>query len=90
MVAQIAPAVRVALGSQLGFSEGENAMGKIVAALRKIGFDEIFDTTMGADLTVEEESKEWLERLQNDGKLPLFTSCCPAWVQYVEKIIRNF
>lgn len=85
VVAQIAPAVRVALGSQLGFPEGENTMGKIVAALRKIGFDEIFDTTMGADLTVEEESKEWLERLQNKGKLPLFTSCCPAWVQYVEK-----
>lgn len=81
---QIAPAVRVALGQELGLEEGENAMGKIVAALRRIGFDEIFDTSTGADLTVLEESNELLNRLENAPDLPLFTSCCPAWVRYCE------
>ncbi|MCL2365476.1 MAG: [FeFe] hydrogenase, group A [Oscillospiraceae bacterium] len=85
---QIAPAVRVALGKQFGFAEGENAMGKIVAALRRLGFDEIFDTSTGADLTVLEEAKELLDRLESDAAnsgFPLFTSCCPAWVTYCEK-----
>ena len=59
-------------------------MGRIVAALRRMGFDEVFDTTTGADLTVLEETGEFLARLQNGGKLPLFTSCCPAWVRYAE------
>lgn len=82
---QIAPAVRVALGKQLGLPEGENAMGKIVAALRRMGFDEIFDTSTGADLTVLEEANELLKRLENNEEYPLFTSCCPAWVNYCEK-----
>jgi NADH-quinone oxidoreductase subunit G len=83
---QIAPAVRVALGRELGLTEGENAMGKIVAALRRMGFDEIYDTSTGADLTVLEEANELLERLGSPDKdMPLFTSCCPAWVNYCEK-----
>jgi len=83
--AQIAPAVRVALGKEFRLGDGENAMGKIVAALRRIGFDEVYDTATSADLTVLEESEEFLGRLENGGKLPLFTSCCPAWIRYCEK-----
>lgn len=81
---QIAPAVRVAVGKELGLSE-ENVMGRIVAVLRKLGFDEIYDTSTGADLTVMEESNELLTRLEKGITGPLFTSCCPAWVQYCEK-----
>ena len=84
VVVQIAPAVRVGIGKELGLSDGENSMGRIVAALRRMGFDEVFDTTTGADLTVLEETGEFLARLQKGGKLPLFTSCCPAWVRYAE------
>ena len=82
--AQIAPAVRVALGDEFNFPYGTNVMGKIVAALRKLGFDEVYDTATGADLTVIEEAAEFVERLKEGGKLPLFTSCCPAWVKYAE------
>jgi NADH-quinone oxidoreductase subunit G len=85
VIVQIAPAVRVGIGQEFGLAEGDNAMGKIVAALRRIGFDEVFDTTTGADLTVLEEAGEFLARVQKGEKLPLFTSCCPAWVQYAEK-----
>ena len=84
VVVQIAPAVRVGIGRELGLPEGENALGRIVAALRRMGFDEVFDTTTGADLTVLEETGEFLARLQDGKKLPLFTSCCPAWVRYAE------
>ena len=84
VVVQIAPAVRVGVGHELGLPEGENVMGKIVAALRRIGFDEVFDTTTGADLTVLEEAGEFLGKLQKGEKLPLFTSCCPGWVKYAE------
>ena len=82
---QIAPAVRVALGKELNIPDGTNVIGKIVAALRRMGFDEVYDTTLGADLTVLEESAEFIERLENGGKLPLITSCCPGWVQFCEK-----
>ena len=82
---QIAPAVRVALGKELNVSDGENVMGKIVAALRRMGIDEVYDTTLGADLTVLEESQEFLTRIEEGGKLPLITSCCPGWIQYCEK-----
>ena len=82
---QIAPAVRVAVGKEFGLAEGENVMGKIVSALRLMGFDEVYDTTLGADLTVIEETNEFVGRLENGGKLPLITSCCPAWIQYAEK-----
>lgn len=84
VVVQVAPAVRVALGEEFGLPAGDNVMGKIVAALRKIGFDEIYDTSMGADLTVMEESMEFLKRLKKGENLPLFTSCCPAWVRHAE------
>ena len=84
VVAQVAPAVRVAIGDMLGLPDGENNMGKLVAVLHRLGFDEVFDTTYGADLTVMEESAEFLERIRNHGTLPLFTSCCPAWVKFCE------
>ena len=82
---QVAPAVRVALGKELGIGDGENAMGRVVAALRRIGFNEVFDTSTGADLTVLEESAEFLARVaKGEHAMPLFTSCCPAWVSYAE------
>lgn len=86
VTAQIAPAVRVAIGKELGLEAGENAFGKIVAALRLMGFDEVYDTSTGADLTVLEESNELLKRIdEGKNEMPLFTSCCPAWVQFCEK-----
>lgn len=84
VIAQIAPAVRVAIGEAFGMPKGTNAMGQVVAALHRMGFDEVFDTTYTADLTVMEESKEFLERVAAGEKLPLLTSCCPAWVKFVE------
>ena len=84
VVAQIAPAVRVAVGDAFGLPNGTNAMGKVVAALHSMGFDEVFDTSYTADLTVMEESAEFLDRVTNGGKLPLLTSCCPAWVKFVD------
>ena len=82
---QIAPAVRVAIGKKLKCEEGENVMGKIVAALRRMGFDEVYDTALSADITVMEETAEFIDRLENGGKLPLITSCCPGWIQFAEK-----
>ncbi len=81
---QIAPAVRVALAHDFGLEEGEDCMGKIVSALRFIGFDEVYDTTIGADMTVMEESAEFIEKVRNNETLPMFTSCCPGWIQYAE------
>lgn len=85
VIVQIAPAVRVAMGQAMGMEDGTNAMGKIVAALKRIGFDEVFDTSTTADLTVLEETNEFLNRLATKPEMPLFTSCCPAWIQYAEK-----
>jgi len=87
---EIAPAVRVGIGKELGLGDGENAMGRIIAALHRMGFDKVFDTATGADLTVIEETNEFIHRLENGGTLPLFTSCCPAWVQLVEKKYPEF
>ena len=84
VVVEIAPAVRVAVGDKFGLSKGENAIGRLAAALRRIGFDEIYDTNFGADLTVVEESAELVERIQSGENLPLFTSCCPGWVKFCE------
>ncbi|HMM21952.1 MAG TPA: [FeFe] hydrogenase, group A [Selenomonadales bacterium] len=84
VVVQIAPAVRVGIGKEFGLPEGENVMGRVVAALRRIGFDEVFDTSTAADLTVLEETGEFLGRLQKGGVFPLITSCCPAWIRYAE------
>lgn len=84
VIVQIAPAVRVGINGELGQENGSNAMGKIVAALRRMGFDSVFDSSTGADLTVLEESSELISRIEKNGNLPLFTSCCPAWINYVE------
>lgn len=84
VVVQVAPAVRVAIGEMFNLPVGQNSIGKIYAALRKIGFDLIFDTNFSADLTILEEATEFVGRLTNGGVLPLFTSCCPAWVRYLE------
>ncbi|WP_077369073.1 [FeFe] hydrogenase, group A [Anaerosalibacter sp. Marseille-P3206] len=84
VVAQIAPAVRVALGEEFGLNPGEVTVGKIVAALKTIGVDEVYDTSFGADMTVIEESNEFVTKLTEGKKLPLFTSCCPAWVKFAE------
>lgn len=85
VVAQIAPAVRVAVGDRFGLPKGENVMGKLVNVLHRLGFDEVYDTSYGADLTVIEESEELLNRLEAGENLPLFTSCCPAWVKFCEE-----
>lgn len=85
VVAQVAPAVRVAVGKEFGLPENENSMGRITSALRRLGFDEVYDTATGADLTVLEEANEFISRIEEGGTLPLFTSCCPAWIQYCEK-----
>ncbi len=90
VVAQIAPAVRIAVGDKFDLPKGEDSMGKLVAALRTMGFDHIYDTNFGADLTVMEESKELAERLEKEENLPLFTSCCPAWVKYCETKYPEF
>lgn len=84
VVVQTAPAVRVALGEALGLNLGEAVTGKMVAALRKLGFDKVFDTNFSADLTIMEEGAEFLQRMQNGGKLPMITSCSPGWVNFAE------
>ncbi len=85
VVIQIAPAVRVAIGEAYGYDPGENTIGKLIASLRMLGVDAIFDTSVGADLTIMEESEELLESLEEtERKYPLFTSCCPGWIRYVE------
>ncbi len=84
-VVQIAPAVRVALGEEFGFDFGTNLTGKIYAALRRLGFAKVFDTNFGADLTIIEEASEFVKRFTEKDHLPMFTSCCPAWVDYLEK-----
>lgn len=85
VVAQIAPAVRVAVGDRFGLPKGENVMGKLVNVLHRLGFDEVYDTSYGADLTVIEESEELMNRLEAGENIPLFTSCCPAWVKFCEE-----
>lgn len=84
VVAQVAPAVRVALGEEFGIPVGENVMGKLVTALKRVGFDKVYDTTFSADMTTIEEAREFLDRVKNGGKFPMFTSCCPGWINYVQ------
>lgn len=84
MTVQIAPSVRITLAESLGYKPGTVTTGKIVHALRKIGFQKVFDSDFSADLTIMEEGTEFLSRMQNHGTLPLITSCCPAWVKYCE------
>ncbi|MGC2873298.1 [FeFe] hydrogenase, group A [Ihubacter sp. rT4E-8] len=90
VVAQIAPAVRVAIGEAFGMEKGVNALGHLAAAMRYIGFEEVYDTDFGADLTVIEEANELVERLKSGENLPLFTSCCPAWVKFCEDRYPQF
>ena len=94
VIAQIAPAVRVAIGEEFDMEPGEVTTGKIYAALRAIGVDTVFDTNFGADLTIMEEGTEFVRRFTENKDLPLITSCCPAWVEYMEKyacdMIPNF
>lgn len=84
-IVQTAPAVRVALGEEFGMEIGTNVKGKMVTALKNMGFDKVFDTNTGADLTIMEEAIEFLERLQTGGTLPMITSCSPGWVRFAEK-----
>ncbi len=85
VVAQIAPAVRVAIGELFGSEAGTIESGKIVAALKMMGFNHVYDTSFSADLTVIEETREFLKRKESGQNLPLFTSCCPSWVKYAEQ-----
>ena len=83
-VVQVAPAVRVALGEEFGLPIGTNVKGKMVTALRKMGFDKVFDTNTGADLTIMEEAHEFVERLTNNEEMPMITSCSPGWIKFIE------
>lgn len=89
VVAQIAPAVRVALGEAFGLAAGKITTGQIAAALRALGFNYVYDTSFTADLTVVEEANEFLKRVENGERLPQFTSCCPAWVTYAEQFCNE-
>ena len=84
VVVQPAPAVRVALGEEFGMPIGTRVTGKMTQALKRLGFDKIFDTDFAADLTIMEEANELLERIKNNGPLPMFTSCSPGWIKYCE------
>ena len=84
VVVQTAPAVRAALGEEFGMPIGTNVTGKMVTALRRMGFDKVFDTNTGADFTIMEEANEFIERVQNGGVLPMITSCSPGWVKFME------
>lgn len=84
MVVQTAPAVRAALGEEFGYKIGTPVTGQMVAALRRLGFDKVYDTNFGADLTIMEEANELLDRIKNGGVLPMITSCSPGWVNYAE------
>ena len=84
VVVQVAPAIRAAIGEEFGIPEGTAVTGKLVAGLRQMGFDAVFDTTFGADLTIIEESNEIIKRLTSGENLPILTSCCPGWINFVK------
>ena len=90
VIVQTAPAVRAALGEAFGLPMGTNVEGKMVAALRRIGFAKVFDTVFSADLTIMEEAHELVERIQNGGVLPMITSCSPGWIKYCEHYFPDF
>lgn len=90
VIVQTAPAIRVSLGEEFGESRGAIVTKKLPAALRRLGFDKVFDTDFSADLTIMEEGTEFLERLQNGGKLPLITSCSPGWIKFCEHYYPEF
>ena len=89
VVVQYAPAISVSLAEVFGMKAGEDVNGILNAALRKIGFDRVFDTTFSADLTIMEEAAELIERISNGGRLPMITSCCPGWVKYAEEFAQD-
>ena len=84
VIGQTAPAVRVALGEEFGFEPGSDVTGKMISSMKELGFDYVFDTNFAADLTIVEEGNELLERLKTGGPFPIITSCCPAWVNFME------
>ena len=84
VIVQTAPSVRASLGELFGMEAGTNVTGKMVAALKQLGFRQVFDTNLGADLTIMEEANELVERITNKGKLPLITSCSPGWINFIE------
>ena len=84
VVVQTAPAVRVALGEEFGMKIGTNVTGKMVAALKRLGFDKVFDTNTGADFTIMEEGTEFIQRINNNGVFPMITSCSPGWINFIE------
>lgn len=84
VIVQTAPAVRVALGEEFGMDIGTNVTGKMVTALKRLGFNKVFDTNTGADFTIMEEANEFIERFKSDDNLPMITSCSPGWVKYIE------
>jgi NADP-reducing hydrogenase subunit HndD len=90
VVVQTAPSVRFALGEEFGMPTGEGVTGKMANALRRIGFDKVFDTDFAADLTIVEEAAELIDRVSNGGKLPMITSCSPGWVTYCEHFFPDF
>lgn len=90
VVVQVAPAVRAGIGEEFGMPIGTRATGKLVAALKRLGFDKTFDTDTGADLTIMEEGTELLDRIKNGGKLPMITSCSPGWIKYCEHHYPEF
>lgn len=90
VVVQTAPSVRAGLGEMFSLPIGTNVEGKLAAALRRLGFDGVFDTDFAADLTIMEEATEFLRRVQSGGTLPLITSCCPGWVKYCETFHPDF
>ena len=90
VVVQTAPAVRAALGEEFGLPMGTDVEGKMAAALRRLGFDAVFDTNFSADLTIMEEANEFLDRVKNGGKLPLITSCSPGWIKFCEHYYPDF
>lgn len=90
VIFQIAPASRFLVGDEYGYPVGKNVIGKMVGALRKLGVKYVFDTAYGADLTIFEEANELIDRIKNNDRLPLFTSCCPAWVKYVYEFYPKY
>lgn len=84
VIVQTAPSIRASLGEEFGMEPGTLVKGKMVAALRRCGFDKVFDTNLGADMTIMEESAEFLERVKKNGPFPMITTCCPAWIKFME------
>ncbi len=84
VVVQTAPSIRASLGEEFGLPPGTLVTGKMVAALKRCGFDKVFDTNLGADMTIMEEASEFLQRVKNNGPFPMITTCCPAWIKFME------